>query len=49
MPEALQISTMSFRSKDGRNHPWVRRIGGISLGKLCDMKTDESAECNYVV
>ena len=26
MPDALKISTISFRSQDSRSHPWVRRL-----------------------
>ena len=33
MQDALQISTISFRSQAGRSHPWVRRLYRDLFGK----------------
>ena len=39
---------MSFRSQDGRRHPWVRRFGRDLFGSTWGMKIDEIAEDTVV-
>ena len=40
----LKISTMWFRSQDGRSHPWVRRLEGDLFVNQWGMKIDERQE-----
>ena len=40
----LKISTMSFKSQDGRSHPRVRRLYRDLFGNQWGMKIDESVD-----
>ena len=49
MPDALKISTMSFRSQDGRSHQWIRRLQRDFFGNQWSMKIDESVEDTIIL
>ena len=49
MPDALKISIISFRSQDGRSHPWVRRLYGDPFGNEWGKKIDESVEDTVIL
>ena len=49
MPGALQISMMSFKSQDGRSHPWVRRLKRDLFGNQRGKKIGKSAEDTVIL
>ena len=44
VPDVLKISTISFRSQDGRSHLWVRRLYRNLCGNHWDSMMDEIVE-----
>ena len=49
MPDVLKISTISFRSQDGRSHPWVRRLNRDLFDNQWGKKVDESVEDTVIL
>ena len=47
--QALKISTISFRSRDDRSHPWVRRLYSDIFSNQWGMKIDESVEDTVIL
>ena len=49
MPDALKISTMSFRSQDGRSHPWVKKLYKDLFDSQWGTKIAESVEDTVIL